>query len=228
MENVDDLQKKLNITFKDPKLLKTALTHRSYLNEEHTAKVSNERLEFLGDSVLSILVSTELYNKFKSYPEGKLTSLRSLLVKTKTLSELAKTLNLGDFLLISKGEEKSGGRNNPSLLADTFEAVLGAIYLDQGIEIAKEFLKKNLFPLITDVSENSEIQDYKSTLQETTQDKAKVSPTYQVLGESGPDHDKTFTVGVFLEGKLLAKDEGRSKQDAEQNAAKLALEALKV
>ncbi len=227
MPDFDALQNILGLKFNDPSLLKTALTHRSFLNEDKNTKVSNERLEFLGDSVLSLLVSTEVYNRFESYPEGKLTTLRSLLVKTKTLGELSQKLKFGEFLLISKGEEKSGGRNNMSLLADTFEAVLGAIYLDSGLEIAKKFLEINLFPLITEVESNTNLHDYKSALQELTQGKLKISPTYQVLEQTGPDHEKTFTIGVFIEGKLLATGAGKSKQEGEQDAARLALESFK-
>lgn len=227
MPNFDSVQKSLGITFKDLELLKTSLTHRSFLNEDKQAKTSNERLEFLGDSVLSLLVSTEVYKRFESYPEGKLTTLRSLLVKTKTLGELAQKLQLGSYLLMSKGEEKSGGRNNMSLLADTFEAVLGAIYLDSGLAKAKDFLEKNLFPLITEVESNTTLFDFKSSLQELTQSESKVSPTYKVLEETGPDHEKIFTIGVFIDNKLIAKGGGRSKQEGEQDAARLAVGALK-
>lgn len=227
MPDLKKLQENLGVTFKDQKLLTIALTHRSYLNEDKSSHVSNERLEFLGDSVLSLLVSTQLYTKFELYPEGKLTSFRSLLVKTKTLGDLSKKLQLGEFLLMSKGEEKSGGRNNSSLLADTFEAVLGAIYMDRGLEEAKHFLEKKLFPLISEVEKNAELLDYKSSLQEVVQEKQKNSPTYTVLDEIGPDHDKVFTIGVMVDNKLLAKGQGRSKQEAEQEAARLALNSSK-
>lgn len=227
MPDLKKVQENLGVAFKDEKLLTTSLTHRSYLNEVKTSHVSNERLEFLGDSVLSLLVSTELYTKFEHYPEGKLTSFRSLLVKTKTLGDLSKKLHLGEFLLMSKGEEKSGGRNNSSLLADTFEAVLGAIYIDKGLAEANHFLTKNLFPLISEVEKNTELLDYKSSLQEEVQEKQKTSPTYAVLNEIGPDHDKIFTIGVLVDNKLLAKGRGRSKQEAEQEAARLALENSK-
>lgn len=226
MQDLTLIQKSLGVKFKDAKLLTTALTHRSFLNEDKTALISNERLEFLGDSVLSLIVSTKLYNQFESYPEGKLTYLRSLLVKTKTLGDLAKTLNLGSYMLISKGEEKGGGRDNSSLLADTFEALLGAIYIDQGLPTVETFLKKHLFPLINEVEEDTTLSDFKSALQEKTQESAKLSPTYKVVSEAGPDHEKIFTVGVFLNTNLLAEGTGKSKQEAEQHAAKLALEKL--
>lgn len=227
MPDYNKLQENLQTHFKDPSLLKTALTHRSYLNEDKNTSVSNERLEFLGDSVLSLLVSTMLYHKFETYPEGKLTAIRSLLVKTKTLGDVAKKIHLGEFLQMSKGEEKSGGRNNSSLLADTFEAVLGAIYLDGGLEMAKNFLEKNLFPLVFEVEKNAQLLDYKSSLQEIVQEKQKTSPNYSVLDETGPDHDKIFTIGVYVGNKELAKGQGKSKQEAEQEAARLALEDLK-
>ncbi|MCL4390545.1 MAG: ribonuclease III [Patescibacteria group bacterium] len=213
----------ITIPFKDPRLLDQALTHRSFLNEDSKTTVSNERLEFLGDSVLSLIVSTELFARFPNYPEGKLTSLRSALVRTKTLAKLAKALNYGDALKMSRGEEKTGGRENESLLADTFEAVLGAIYLDQGLEAARKFLQTHLFPLI----DGQTIFDYKSKLQEVTQQQKKVSPIYRVLSETGPDHDKVFVVGVYLSSKLLAQGSGKSKQEAQQEAAHLALEGQK-
>lgn len=228
MTDFASVQQKIGLEFNNEQLLETALTHRSFLNENKNSKVSNERLEFLGDSVLGVLVSTELYNLFPNHPEGKLTMLRSLLVKTKTLAEISKSLDLGNFLQMSKGEEKSGGRNNPSLLADTFEALLGAVYLDQGIEPAREFIKTHLFPLIPEIQKSSTLTDSKSALQEITQEKFKTSPTYKVLAESGPDHDKTFSVGAFMNEQQLAVGHGKSKQEAEQEAANLALQTLKV
>lgn len=220
------LEKILGVTFTDKTLLETALTHRSYLNESKAVE-SNERLEFLGDSVLSLLVSTEIFRRFKKYPEGKLTSLRSALVRAKTLGDLAKKLSLGEFLLMSKGEERSGGRENHSLLADTLEAVLGAIYLDAGLDSVRNFLTLHLFPLIDEVEKHEELKDFKSALQENVQETAKVSPIYRVIGESGPDHNKKFDVGVFLHGRELAVGHGKSKQEAEQEAAKIALQQEK-
>lgn len=227
MTDTDNLEDILKIKFHDSKLLLEALTHRSFLNENRQIKQSNERLEFLGDSVLSVLTSTELFHRFPAYPEGQLTNLRSALVRAKTLSLIAKELRLGEFLQMSKGEEKSGGRENESLLADTFEAVLGAIYLDQGLTKAEAFLASHIFPLITVIEKQENIYDYKSKLQETTQQQSKISPTYKVAGESGPDHNKTFSIGVFLGDKLMATGQGRSKQEAEQEAARLALQVLK-
>lgn len=227
MNDLSDLEKVLAIKFNNSKLLFEALTHRSFLNENPQVKNSNERLEFLGDSVLSLLTSTELFRLFPSFDEGKLTSLRSNLVRAKTLSEVSLRLNFGAYLMMSHGEEKSGGRENPSLLANTFEAILGAIYLDQGLAVADTFLKKHLFTEIPQVTKADEVFDFKSRLQEVVQEKNRQSPTYQVLSQTGPDHDKTFSVGVFVQKKLLSQGEGKSKQEAEQDAARLALETLK-
>ena len=227
MPSLDSLLTCLSLTFKDQALLTQAFTHRSYLNENPRAQVSNERLEFLGDSVLSLLTSTELFRRFPNLPEGDLTSLRSALVRTETLAALSAKLHYGDYLLLSRGEEKSGGRTNTSLLADTFESVLGAVYLDQGLDVAGQFLAAHLFPLIDAMAQNGTKFDFKSRLQEITQRENKLSPVYKVLQESGPDHDKLFTVGVYLKADLLSSANGKSKQEAEQNAAKLALDKLK-
>lgn len=224
MTDTADLEKKLGVIFKNHALLAEALTHRSFLNESQVRQ-SNERLEFLGDSVLSLLTSTKLFRLFSELPEGQLTNLRSNLVRATTLAKIARKLSLGSHLLMSRGEEKSGGRENNSLLANLFEAILGAIYLDRGLDVARSFLEKNLFPLIKPPDQEAEIFDYKSRLQELTQRQTQVSPKYKVLSETGPDHDKIFTVGVFLQEKKLAVGEGKSKQDAEQGAARLALES---
>lgn len=208
------------VQFKNAKLLETALTHRSYLNEHPDVRQSNERLEFLGDSVLSLLTSTQLYQEFPRYPEGKLTSLRASLVRAKTLATAAKKLNLGQYLLMSRGEEKSGGRANPSLLANAFEALIGAIYLDGGLETVSNFLKKNL-------TLSQDVYDFKSKFQEAVQEKNRVSPEYKIVSETGPDHDKTFTVAVYVGKNLVATGVGKSKQEGEQEAAKLAIENLK-
>lgn len=214
---------KLGVKFTNLDLLTQALTHRSCLNENAKVTVSNERLEFLGDSVLSLLTSQELFARFPAYPEGKLTNMRSALVRTQTLAKIAKSLDLGESLLMSKGEERSGGRKNVSILADAFEAILGAVFLDSGLESAKSLLKKHLFPLIDSI----QIYDFKSKLQEVVQEQEKVAPTYQVVKETGPDHDKLFTVVVFAGKKELGQGGGKSKQEAEQDAARIALETLK-
>lgn len=223
----EDLQKTISITFKSEALLKAAFVHRSHLNEERSIKESNERLEFLGDAVLSFLTSEFLYKKYPDYPEGTLTNIRSSLVKTKSLATLAQKLHLGDLLFLSRGEEESGGRNNTSLLADTFEALLGALYLDQGIEAARVFLTAHLFTETEKIVENKSYIDYKSLLQEIVQEQTKISPTYRVVKSEGPDHDKVFWVEAISGEKILGNGMGKSKQEAEQAAAVDALEKQK-
>lgn len=214
------------LKFKDENLFTQAITHRSYLNENPQFKISNERLEFLGDSVLSLIISTELFHRFPSVPEGKLTSLRASVVRASTLAQAAKQLGLGELLLMSRGEEKTGGRQNPSLLANAFEALLGAIYLDQGLAASRAFLEKNLFPKIPKALKEEQIFDFKSHLQVLIQEKNHVSPTYKVISENGPDHDKTFVVGIYVQNLLAATGVGKSKLDAQQKAASLALGKL--
>lgn len=228
MNNLKILEKKLRIKFKNIELLKEALIHRSYLNEAKEKNLhSNERLEFLGDSILSFVISEWLFTKFPQYPEGILTNIRANLVKTTSLAKIAQKLSLGDFLLLSRGEEKGGGKNNPTILANTLEATIGAIFLDQGLQAVKEFIKRNFKNLLKILIAAGEFKDYKSLLQEKTQAKEKISPTYKVLKETGPDHAKIFTVGVFLGKKFLASSQGKSKQEAEERAAQKALKIIK-
>ncbi len=224
--DLDALEKILGTVFTDKNLLREALTHRSFLNEDPNTRQSNERLEFLGDSVLSLLCSTELFKKFPDFPEGKLTNLRSAIVRTQTLGKVAKQLNFGQFLLMSRGEEQGGGRENLSLLADTFEAILGAIYLDSGLVSAKVFLDKHLFSQIESLKNDQSIYDYKSRLQELAQNREKLPPVYKVIRETGPDHAKTFTVTVFAGKDELGRGVGKSKQEAEQEAARIALDSI--
>jgi ribonuclease III len=224
---IRELEDKLNIHFTDKALLKQAFIHRSYLNEDKSTKTSNERLEFLGDSVLSVLTSHFLYEKFPQFPEGTLTNIRSGLVKTKTLATVAAKLGLGDLLFLSKGEEESGGRKNTSLLADCFEAFLGAMFLDQGMDTCRLYLTQNLFPYAQELVDNKAYIDYKSHLQELVQEHSKESPVYRVVRSEGPDHDKTFWIEVLSEKKPLGAGKGKSKQEAEQAAAADALEKLK-
>lgn len=209
-------------TLKNP-LYQTAFTHRSYLNESSEAKESNERLEFLGDSILSFITSRILFEKRPQDAEGDLTNLRSFIVKTQSLAKAAKRLDLGTRLHMSKGEELSGGRENPQLLANTYEALLGAIFLDQGIQVASQFVKETLLTLFEEEIEKGPPKDAKSLLQELTQNKTKQSPKYKVLSTSGPDHAKEFTVGAFLQGKQIGEGSGPSKQIAEEKAASQAL-----
>ena len=223
--NLSELEKNLKLAFKNQDLLLNALVHRSYLNEAKRANLqSNERLEFLGDSVLSFLVSSYIFQKYPDFPEGKLTFVRTFLVRTETLALLAKKLHLGKFLLISKGEESGGGRENPLLLANCFEAVLGAIYLDQGVETTTNFLQKNLDPVIMSISDPENLKDSKSLLQEKVQADGFPSPAYRLISSSGPDHQKSFIMGIYVNEKLLAQGTSHSKQEAEEEAAKKALE----
>lgn len=224
MRNLDTLSKTLNIKFKNKQLIKNAFIHRSYLNEVKIRISSNERLEFLGDSILSYLVSSFLYHEYPDFSEGQLTNLRSSMVKTSTLASVANKLNLGDYIYLSKGEEEGGGRENPSLLADCFEAFLGAVYLDQGISVVSTILKTFLYPKIAKIILDKSYKDAKSQFQELVQEKLKASPLYQVINEQGPDHIKQFTIGVFVKDVKRGEGKGKSKQEAEQNAAKSALE----
>lgn len=216
----------LGIVFEQPQLLKQALTHRSYLNEQRQVKESNERLEYLGDAVLELIVSEFLYQQFPQKPEGQLTSLRAKIVQTKTLSAVAHQLGLGTYLNLSRGEAASGGATNPSLLADTFEAVVGALYLDQGYPKTKAFVHQYLLQDFTSHITKAEVQDFKSQLQELVQAQKGDSPVYQLVKAQGPDHDRLFTVKVVFFGKRQSLGTGRSKQAAEQQAAKTALEKL--
>ena len=216
---------KLKNLFKDKSLLTLALTHKSWVNEHPGVRGSNERLEFLGDAILEFIVSKHLYDKFPNKEEGYLTALRSNLVNTINLAEIAKGLGLGDALYLSKGEEEGGGRQNPSLLANSVEAIIGAIYFDAGIKAAEEFIEQNLISgLAQKVSEP--LKDAKSRLQELVQAKGPAAPRYEVVKEQGPDHAKKFTVEVLVEGKLVGRGVGTNKGRAEQAAAEKALEKL--
>lgn len=218
-------EEKIGTTFNDIQLLRQAFTHRSYLNEHRGEVVGhNERLEFLGDAVLELIVTHFLYNQFPDKPEGDLTAYRAALVNATTLSEAAAALDINDFLLLSRGESKDNGRARSQLLANAFEAVVGALFLDQGYDAAHVFIEKYLFPKIDDIIKHRLWQDAKSALQEKVQDESGVTPSYSVVSETGPDHDKHFLVGVYVKEELLAKGEGKSKQEAEQSAARNALE----
>ena len=215
----------IGVSFKDLGLLAEALTHRSYLNEhrEH-AGGHNERLEFLGDAVLELATTDFLFKKYPQKPEGELTAYRAALVNTVSLSESAQKLGLNDYLLLSKGEARDTGRARDVILADAFEAVIGAIYLDQGYEAAEKFIGANLYGKIDGVIAKRAWQDAKSRFQEAAQDKKGITPHYALLDEVGPDHARTFTVGVFIGDAEMARGEGHSKQEAEQAAAQAALE----
>jgi len=213
------------IDFINKELLETALTHKSCLNEHPKLKESNERLEFLGDAVLEFVITETLYKSFPDKQEGYLTALRSNLVNTKNLAEVAKKLNIGSLIHLSKGEEDGGGRENPSLLADTVEAIIGALYLDQGIEKVEEFIKENLVAGIPD-KVLKPLKDPKSRFQEYIQAKGYPAPKYKVLKETGPDHNRDFVIQVKVEDRVMGEGSGKSKGQAEQEAAKKALSFL--
>lgn len=218
-----ELEKKLNLNFKDKSLLHTALIHRSYLNENPAETESNERLEFLGDAVLEFVVSDELYRRFPKENEGHLTTLRARLVDTASLSETAKVLDLGQAIYLSRGEDRGGGRENIGLLANTVEAIIGAIFLDKGITGAAEFIDKHLMSKVPEIVKKS-LKDPKSLLQEYVQASGFPTPTYKVISESGPDHAKSFTVEVLVNRTSFAEGKGGSKQAATLDAATNALE----
>lgn len=209
---------------KNKKLFEEAFTHRSYLNEAKLKVSSNERLEFLGDSILSFVVSNYLFTKYSEFDEGTLTNLRSLMVNTKSLSKTAEELQMGSLLKLSKGEEESKGRENATLLENSFEAYVGALFLDQGMSSVVKFLERTLFPKIQTLVAKKVFKDPKSLLQETIQAKKQSSPVYKVLDEVGPAHAKTFRVAVYVGGKILGEGLGKSKQIAQVQAAKAALE----
>lgn len=213
-------------TLTNTQLFEQAFTHRSYLNEAKEKLESNERLEFLGDSILSFVVSKKLFETYPQFDEGVLTNIRSLLVNTKTLAEIAHSLGFGKLLRLSKGEEEARGRENQSLLADSFESFVGALFLDQGLLAVELFIADNLFGLMEQIVAGKEFKDPKSLFQERTQSLHHTSPVYKVLEEAGPSHAKVFTVGVFVRDALLGQGVGKSKQEAESLAAKQALEKL--
>ncbi len=218
------LQKQLGIKFENEKLLKQAFVHRSYLNENPAFGLGhNERLEFLGDAVLELAVTEYLYKNYPDLAEGEMTSLRAALVNAQMLSQIADRLNFSGFLYLSKGEAKENGRGRQYILANTFEAFTGALYLDRGYGASAEFISKNLIPELQNIIENKLWRDAKSLFQEAAQERAGITPIYEVLEEKGPDHAKTFTVGVYLDKELVAKGTGSSKNEAQQKAAENAL-----
>jgi len=223
MKDFSNLEKNLDIDFKNKKLLKQAFCHRSYLNENPKINFdNNERLEFLGDAILELIVTEYLYKNYKEQ-EGKLTNWRASLVNSNTLSKLAQELDFNDYILLSKGETKDTGKARQSILANACEAFLGALYLDQGFDVVKDFIEKYLIKKLPYIIENGLAQDAKSFFQEMSQKKVKITPEYKILEEHGPDHSKDFMVGVFLENELIANGSGSSKQEAEEQAAKNAL-----
>ncbi len=224
-QDLSILEKRLEYQFQNRKYLITALTHSSYANEVKGAGKSNERLEFLGDSVLGVIVADYLFKNQPNMPEGDLTKTRASLVCEKALCSFSRQLGVGEFLLLSHGEQNSGGRTRPSILADAFEAILAAIYLDGGMEQAREFVLRFVAPMAKSVKPKS-FKDYKTVLQEIIQQNPEERLEYVLTGESGPDHDKHFTVEVHLNSNVVGKGGGRSKKEAEQQAAREALELM--
>ncbi len=222
--DVPKLEKLLGYTFTDPIHLLTALTHRSYLNENRDAtQEHNERLEFLGDAVLELVVTDFLFRKYPEKPEGELTAVRAAMVNTISLADASTKMGINDYLLMSKGESKDTGRARQYILANVFEAIVGALYIDQGYQASASFIESHLFGKADTIVEKRLWQDAKSRFQELAQEHHGVTPTYQTLGQEGPDHDRVFTVGVFLGGEQVAEGKGRAKQEAEQQAAEAAI-----
>ena len=224
MINFSDFEKKTKVVFKDKGLLKQAFIHRSYINENPNVGLShNERLEFLGDAVLELIVTDFLYKKYPSYTEGELTALRSALVNAIIISEIALDIGMNDFLLLSKGEAKDMGKARQYILANTYEAYVGAVYIDQGYEVTNKFITDSLLHHTEEIVSKKLWRDAKSLVQEKAQEFVGVTPSYKVISESGPDHDKHFTVGILFGGELITEGKGKSKQEAEQKAAESAL-----
>jgi ribonuclease-3 len=225
---MEKLAKKIGVKFNNPKLLEQALTHRSYLNEHRDHKLEhNERLEFLGDAVLELVVTEYLYENYKN-PEGELTNWRAALVNGEMLASISKKLEIEEYLLMSRGEAKDKGRARQYLLANAFEAIVGAIYIDQkekGYQECKKFILENVVSELPEILDKKLFMDPKSRFQEVSQEKVGITPSYRVMSESGPDHDKKFIVGVYLGDDFVAEGDGASKQEAQKNAAIKALEA---
>ena len=223
-----ELEKNIGVNFSDKKLLKQAFIHRSYINENKDIGLShNERLEFLGDAVLELVTTEYLYDAYPKKPEGELTSFRAALVNTVTISRIASELDMNEYLLLSKGESKDIGRARQVILANTFESFIGAIYLDRGYDAAKKFITDNLLIKAKVIIENDLWKDPKSLLQEKAQEILSVTPSYKTLKESGPDHNKTFVIGLYFGEELVAEGKGHSKQEAQEDAAKNGLKKKK-
>ena len=223
--DIDKLEKILDVKFENISIITEALTHKSYINEVPHEK-HNERMEFLGDAVLELVVTKYLFEKYPTRPEGELTSFRAAVVRTESLANSALEISLGNFLRMSKGEESTGGRIRPYILANAFEAVIGAVYLDLGLDAAAKFIEKYIISKIDEVVENRLDLDAKSKLQEFVQEKMRQTPQYKTIKEEGPDHDKIFTVGVVINEKVYESGTGKTKQTAEQNAALATLALL--
>jgi ribonuclease-3 len=226
MIKFSDFEKKIKVVFKDKDLLQQSFTHRSYINENPGANIAhNERLEFLGDAVLELIVTDFLYKKYPGYTEGELTAVRSALVNAVIISEIASDIGMNEYLLLSKGEAKDFGKARQYILANTYEAFIGAMYLDQGYDVVSKFVTSTLLPKTDEIVNKKLWRDAKSLVQEKAQEFVSVTPLYKVLNQSGPDHDKHFTVGIYFGKDLVAEGKGKSKQEAEQSAAMAALKA---
>ncbi|MEX1052465.1 MAG: ribonuclease III [Patescibacteria group bacterium] len=225
----NELEKNINVVFDNAELLKTALMHRSYLNEHKKTKYeSNEKLEFLGDSVLSLITSSYLFDKYPNYSEGEYTDIKASLVRTETLAQAAQKINLGEYIYLSKGENGSGGRTNKNILADGFEALIGAIFIEKGFNKAYNFTKIYLFEdKIDEIIDKKLYFSSKSKLQELIQRKYKTTPDYTLIKEAGPEHKRIFNIGIYLNGRKLGDGVGKSKKQAEEEAARKALQKLK-
>lgn len=222
---LEDFEKKTNIVFKNKDILKQAFIHRSYINENPRTNLHhNERLEFLGDAVLELVVTDFLYSKYKNHNEGDLTAYRSALVNAVTLSEVANELSFNDLIMLSKGEAKDLSRARSSILADAYEAYVGAIYLDLGYDQARNFIEKTVLVKTEEIIKKGAYKDAKSFVQEKSQEKFGITPSYKILSEEGPDHDKIFTVAICFGNDVIAEGTGKSKQEAETSAAKNAIE----
>ncbi len=227
-ENTSLLEKEIRYAFKKKSLIKEAITHKSFTHENpEEAPLFNERLEFLGDAVLSLIISEYLFKKYPAFTESQLSKLRAFVVRESTLAEAAERLNLGSYLRLGKGEKRTGGRRKPSILANAFEAILGAVYMDGGLKKAKDFVLENLKSMIEDIIEKDFVFDYKSRLQEVVQAQFGVLPKYVIHKEEGPEHDKTFEVKVYIKDNVYGKGKGKSKKSAQQRAAEAGLKRLK-
>lgn len=225
MIDFSKFEKKVGVKFKNKTLLKQAFVHRSYINENPKTGINhNERLEFLGDAVLQLVVTDYLYKKYEDKTEGDLTSYRASLVNANTIASVSSKLGMNEYLLLSKGEAKDTGKARQYILANTYESFIGALYMDQGYDKAEKFIAKSLFGEIEKIIKEGLYKDAKSLVQEKAQEYESVTPAYKVMKETGPDHDKIFIVGVYFGAELVAEGSGKSKQEAEQKAAKSALE----
>ncbi|MDY3954539.1 MAG: ribonuclease III [Anaerovoracaceae bacterium] len=222
--NSEKLSEQIGYTFQNPELLRNALTHSSYTNEKgHSGFKDNERLEFLGDAVFDAVISEYLYEKLEDVEEGKLTKLRALIVCERSLADRAERFRIGDYLYLGKGEEHTGGRKRVSIIADATEALIGAVFLDGGWDSAKDMVLRNFMPVIEDALAGKLSRDYKTELQEMYQQRGSMEIRYATVREDGPDHCKIFTIGLWMNGEKVSEGSGRTKKEAEQNAAKAAL-----